>query len=341
MNKKRLSEISYMNLLFCILVVFIHVLSESVTRYDPSTFQFYAVAIPQKLSSFVVQGFLFLSGFKIYKFWKTPFKPITFWIKKTKAIFAPYFLWVLIFYCFFLYKGYLTFNIADLLRRTALGTLISPYYFIVILFQFYLLSPLFVWITNKINSWVVIILSTVISFASTRFLSTIFEGFKYSDRTFTTYLIYFVLGCIVAKYYGKICEFLIKNKVLVYLLYFVAAVAEAVVWYVIPSYAGVNVIEFCHILYCITTIFFTLTIFLNFKGKEIPPFIALADRATYLVYLNHFLFLFFIDDTMNRLGIDSTIIRLGIRLIFVFIASFAMSMIWQYFKNSILKRRTK
>lgn len=347
MTKKRLNELSYMNLLFCILVILIHVLSEPYTRYDRSTFQFFAIAIPHRLSSFVVQGFLFLSGLKMYKFWKTPFKPITFWSKKIKSIFAPYLLWVIIYYCFFLYLRYFPFNLAELVRYTLNGTLVSPFYFIVVLFQFYLLSPVFVWLTNKVNAWLLIISSTVISFVSTRYLSTILsslniiKGFKYSDRTFTTYMIYFVLGCIIAKYYDKICDILVKNKIVVYLTFAVSAIAEIIISYVIPRYVGVDVVEFYHIVYCVITIFFTLTLFSSIKQKDIHPFIAAADQATYLVYLSHCLFLFVINSVMNRIGITSTAIRFGIRFIFVYTAAFSMSMLWQYFKNLLLARKTK
>lgn len=341
MAKKRLNELSYMNLLFCILVILIHVLSEPYTRYDRQSFQFFAIAIPHRLSSFVVQGFLFLSGLKMYKFWKTPFKPVEFWVKKIKSIFAPYLLWVLIYYAFFLYMRYFPFNFSELVNYTVTGTLVSPFYFIIALFQFYLLSPLFVWLTNKVNAWILIVLSTIISFVSTRYLSTIFEGFKYSDRTFTTYLIYFILGCIVAKYYDKVCDFLVKNKIVIYITYAVSAVAEITISYFIPQYVGVDIVEFYHIVNCIVTIFFTLTLFSSIKQKEIHPFIAAADRATYIVYLCHCLFLFIINGLMDRIGINSTIIRLGIRLVFVYSASFALSMLWQYFKKSILARKIK
>lgn len=341
MNKKRLNEISYMNLLFCILVILIHVLSEPYTRYDRQSFQFFAIAIPHRLSSFVVQGFLFLSGLKMYKFWKTPFKPIEFWSKKIKSIFAPYLLWVLIYYAFFLFMRYFPFNLSELVKYTLTGTLVSPFYFIIALFQFYLLSPLFVWLTNKVNSLILIILSTIISFVSTRYLSTIIEGFKYSDRTFTTYLVYFILGCIVAKCYDKVCDFLVKNRIAVYTTYGVSAILEILFLYAIPQYVGINVIEFYHIVNCIITIFFTLTLFSSIKQKEIHPFIAAADRATYIVYLCHCLFLFIINGLMDRIGINSTIIRLGIRFVFVYSASFALSMLWHYFKKSFLSRRTK
>lgn len=64
-KRNRLPELSYLNLTFCILVALIHILSEPVSSLDRSSLQYFVVMIPHRLSSFVVQGFIFLSGLKL------------------------------------------------------------------------------------------------------------------------------------------------------------------------------------------------------------------------------------------------------------------------------------
>ena len=62
MAKKRLAELSYLNLLLCLLVIFIHVSAEPVSRLNRDSLQYLVVVVPWRLSAFVVQGFFFLSG---------------------------------------------------------------------------------------------------------------------------------------------------------------------------------------------------------------------------------------------------------------------------------------
>lgn len=64
MNKKY--EISFLNTLFCVLVIFIHVVSAPVTDLEKGTAAWTAVFVPWRLSAFVVQGFIFLSGMKMF-----------------------------------------------------------------------------------------------------------------------------------------------------------------------------------------------------------------------------------------------------------------------------------
>ncbi len=347
MIKKRLNELSYMNLLFCVIVVFIHILSEPISKYDHTSFQYFAVAIPHRLSSFVVQGFLFLSGLKMYKFWKKPFKPVDFWFKKIKSIFAPYILWVAIFYCYFVSINYFPFKISDLLIYIINGKLVSPFYFIIALFQFYLLSPLFIWLTNKVKVWILLVFSAIITFVSAKYLTVILNAllginnFEYSDRVFTTYLLYFIGGCIVAKYYEKVSDIFLKKKKFIYLAFVFTAIIEVLMFFVISKYAGWTIVELWHTIYCVIAIIFTFTLFSSIKEKNIHPFISAADRATYLVYLSHCLFLFFINSVMEAYNITSITTKLCIRFVFVYTATFSMSMIWNYLKNLVVTRRKK
>lgn len=58
-SQKRLLELSMMNVLFCMLVILIHVSSEPVSVLSKDSAAYIAVMAPQRLSSFVVQGSYF------------------------------------------------------------------------------------------------------------------------------------------------------------------------------------------------------------------------------------------------------------------------------------------
>ena len=64
--KTRKTEISMLNILLCLMVVFIHVSSAPVSQLNKESFQYITVMVPWRLSAFVVQGFIFLSGLKFF-----------------------------------------------------------------------------------------------------------------------------------------------------------------------------------------------------------------------------------------------------------------------------------
>ena len=68
MEKRR--EIDFANVFLCLLVMLIHILSKAVSALDRTSLQFAAVYIPSRLSSFVVQGFIFLSAVKYFMRYK-------------------------------------------------------------------------------------------------------------------------------------------------------------------------------------------------------------------------------------------------------------------------------
>jgi peptidoglycan/LPS O-acetylase OafA/YrhL len=65
MARRRLEELSILNVLFCMLVVLIHVLSHAVGALDRTGWQYALVLIPQRLAFVSVPGFFFLSGLKL------------------------------------------------------------------------------------------------------------------------------------------------------------------------------------------------------------------------------------------------------------------------------------
>ena len=65
-SKTRRHEISFLNVVFCMLVVFIHIISYAVASFSPGSINYNLAMFPWRLSSFVVQGFVLLSGIKLF-----------------------------------------------------------------------------------------------------------------------------------------------------------------------------------------------------------------------------------------------------------------------------------
>jgi len=97
---KKKTEISYMNIFLCLLVVFIHVSSEPVSKLDKSGLPYIFIMVPWRLSAFVVQGFIFLSSLKIFLKPISHFDYLSFIKNRVKTILFPYIIWVMIYYLY-------------------------------------------------------------------------------------------------------------------------------------------------------------------------------------------------------------------------------------------------
>ena len=63
--KKRIGQLTLLNVLFAMLVIFIHVSSKPLMSLRHEGLPYLVVMVAWRLSSFATQGFIFLSGFKL------------------------------------------------------------------------------------------------------------------------------------------------------------------------------------------------------------------------------------------------------------------------------------
>ena len=82
--------------------------------------------------------------------------------KRIKTVLIPYIFAVLIYYVYFMRNGYFPFSVKDIVFYVLSGSLVSPFYFIVAIMQFYLLMPLWIKMTEKIKPLPAIAISLVI-----------------------------------------------------------------------------------------------------------------------------------------------------------------------------------
>lgn len=345
MGKRRNPTLSYLNLLFCILVVFIHTTSEPVTAYPSGTLPYFAVMIPWRLSSFVVQGFLFLSGVKLCLDGKDTLRAPSFWWRRFRGVVIPYLLWNLLYYCYFVHNGYFPFRLSDLVGYTLRGDLVSPFYFVILIVQFYLLAPLFVRLTAKCRSIPLLAGSFVIMLVCWKGTAPLLRAFNigpfpYMDRVFVTYLFYFVLGCVAGRHYERFCAVLKKHTVALGIAAALLAVGDIVMYAVLLPVVGGDVADVYHVLWCTVAILFAFALCRRVK-RPMPRFLALADKATYPVFLVHCLPIFWINEKMTFLGIQSTALRYGIRMLFVYTVSFGLCILWQLTREHFWKRKNQ
>lgn len=317
---KRKSEITFLSLTMCLLVIFIHITSWTLPNLDRSSFQYLALLFPWRLSAFVVQGFLFLSGVRLFLSGK-PFAYGRFLVDRLVRIVLPYLLWIAVYYAYFIGIGWYKFSLHDLIRYVFLGTLCSHFYFVVVLVQFYLLMPLWRWLLTRFDARIVCTAAILLTALFKQFCH-----FGYDDRVFPAYLCYFLLGAAVGKNYAAVTAWL-KKRIPALAAAFVATAAADLYFTYRSQVLGKTFAWFepLHLCYCLATIFFLFALFARLSDgiDRLPKFLSLCDRSSYLIYLSHILPIYVANDLIFRMGITDMLYAYLLRFAFTYVVTFA------------------
>lgn len=304
-------EISFVNVVLCLLVMWIHICSVAVTGLPKENISFFGVYVPWRLSAFVVQGFIFLSALKYFRK-EGAFSYGSFLWGRIRKIGVPYVIAVIISYLGLIDLGYYTFDAGFLGESLLLGNMIAPFYFIIIIFQFYILMPLWRKMTEKVDFWVAVLASVM--------LMRLFHGglpamigmispgteFIYNDRVFTSYLAYWVLGCYAGKYYDRFLEGIRKNQGVLLTGFVIFVLTDGLLSYANNrGFFRVSFLEDVHTLYV-----FCAILFLFWIGKKVADRVMAwkvvqgIDRMSFYLYLYHGIFLYYVQDAfLNRFGV--------------------------------------
>ena len=325
-----------MNLLMCMLVIFVHIASWTINSLDRTSVKYIFLMVPWRLSAFVVQGFLFLSGVKLFSSEK-PFHYGRFLYGRVKGILVPYLLWVGIYYAYFIGIGWYTFSFADLAEYIFLGTLCSHFYYVVIAMQFYLLMPLFRNLLARSNPWAVAVESVVLTV-----IYKLFWHFPYDDRVFTHYLCYFTVGAIVGKHYARVTAWLMRRLAWLFAAFLALGFADAFLTYRSQVYGEVfRLFEALHLAYCFSAIFFFLTLFLFLsRGRTLPRPLALLDRSSYAIYLAHVLPIYLANAALHRAGVNDLLYAFVLRGIFTYAVTLTLAALYTLGKEKLHARKT-
>jgi len=339
-NAEKKHEITALNLILCILVVFIHCASHPVSNYIKPSLAYTITFIPWRLSAFVVQGFIFLSAVKLFSKPTDSFNYVSFILNRIKTILIPYIFAVLIYYVYFMRNGYFPFSIKDILFYIISGSLVSPFYFIIAIMQFYLLMPLWIKMTEKIKPAAAIILSLFIMLIAKHYIPQLLSGYEkiatYNDRIFTTYLIYWTAGCYVGKNYTSVCQY--AKKLLIPIMMFFIAAASADILFSYRTFVYGQYFPFLenlHMIYCILAIMFLFSLFTHVKNI---PFADTLNSVSFNVYLYHCLVIFIFNDFMARLGITSITVQFILRILLAYGITFTLCIIYRNIKTIIKSR---
>ena len=329
--KSRLLELSVLNVFFCLLVVFIHVSADPLTRLTLGSWQYILVMLPRRLASFVVQGFILLSGVKMFLN-KTDVSYRAH-LKRTARIAVTYIVWVLVYFAYFTVSDNFTVNLRELPRHILTGDLVAHFYFIIIIVQFYLLTPVWARLIKRGSPVLLIPLALILSVIFGQHLPNMLEltfgisDFAYSDRVFAKYLIYWIAGCCIGANYGAFKRQLRRSLKPAAAAFVISAAINAALCCL--HYVGGRSIPWFEsfiVIYHFSAILFFFALACRFadrqpriKSSRVTSIVQSLDKVTFGVYLSHILVMFIVGDVLALFQGVSIGVSYSVRMVFTYI----------------------
>ncbi|MDO7787940.1 acyltransferase [Desulforamulus aquiferis] len=326
--RDKVAELDLLRAIAAISVIIIHITATPLMLGIQGSPYHLAVTLANQFARFSIPAFVFVTGFVLfYNYrdyhsvnWSAYFR------KRITYVLVPYFLWSLLY---FLFKQYISFREINLteawmpfLKALLMGESFYHLYFVVLIFQFYLLFPLVLPLWQRVEkhaglvtlvifglylAWVAMLFYNIRPWSS----PLISFLFKYQGKLFLTWLGFFVLGAYCAGRLSTVRAFLLRWTnwfVLGACALLVAMVAE---FYgriaqpgVIISYAATS-IRPLGILFTVVTIMAIIAVALKYLPGSSPltRFTGKVSGQSYGIYLIHPLVLTFLEVFEGRLGL--------------------------------------
>ncbi|UOF91297.1 acyltransferase [Fodinisporobacter ferrooxydans] len=232
-RKEKIQELDVIRGLAFLAVVMQHTLGAYIRQPAVQTSESILLGMLFNISKFAVPAFVFVTGIVLFYNYFDSFSYITFIKKRAKEILVPYLLWTCIYELYSNGIPVVTMTwIKSFAKNIVLGREYYHLWFVVMIFQFYLvfpiLSSIFRWFYRRITNvrrFVIVFGLLTVLFASYMWFvlngiiggqihstSYIFKFFaRFIDRNFVSWLYYFLLGGIVGVSINKWREFIIQS----------------------------------------------------------------------------------------------------------------------------------
>ncbi len=332
--QRKLSEISSFEVILCLSVVLIHILSESIASYDKGTILSFLSFSASTVLTFVVPAFMISAGIKFaHKFENTAFNYFSFMRGRFAKIYLPYVIFTIIHYLYFVfYRKYFDFDISELFNYVLHGSIVAPFYFIALIMQFYILSPIIMMFCRIIPSNLGIFIAAIINIVCLYFSG----GSRYGDRIFTVYLLYWVIGCYIGMDFRVAISRLLRLKKIIVPLGIIFTIIYTGVSY--AEFLGIfNIFltEILKIVFCISASFMWLVLMPKSEGY-------IADNlapVTFYVFLIHCLIIIETQFWLTNWGITSIPLRFVITFFATYIISLVVSVVFLKIKDLFVKSK--
>lgn len=270
-------------------VIAIHVTGSSY-GYEDTSLTFNTTVIWRQFVNFSVPLFLTISGYFLASKKISDFNNYYSFIKKQiPRVIIPYCLWGILYIGLDLLRGE---EINNTIFKFLSFQISTPFYFIFLILQFYLLLPILKKLAkNKggvIVSALISFLSCLVIFYLRYFTNTHLPIIIYAGL-FPTWMVFYVLGM-----YLKMNKINVKSKILLlfFVISFILSLAET--YYIYGLFNdianSVTAVKISSFLYSISLVL--LLFRLREKIISFPPFMVYLGQISFGLYLSHMLILF-------------------------------------------------
>jgi len=290
-----------MNVALCLFVIYIHAASGVMGTMDVDSWQYILVMSAWRIASCAVPGFFFLSALKLsFGADKAGFSYPKYILSRIKRVWLPYAAAAAVYLVFFLYHNYMEFDISNAVKLFLDGNMSAHFYFVIAVMQFYLLAPLWRWLVKKLEDPLFAVIAVVSAYFIglffgqylVDFIYIFYKGgvFPYSDRTFTTYIFWWVMGLAAGRHYEKVKAALSKHFLAVTLFFAFAAIYNVFLLYIHNSgRTWIYWLDTSHTFYVVGAIVFMLAISTRLSKTKFAGWapVCYIDRTSYSIYLWH------------------------------------------------------
>lgn len=340
---RRAEELNYFNAIACLMVILIHVLSVGISGAEPTSWQLLLIFLPWKAAACVVPAFLFSGAVKLALQWDhmpSPGEYGTYILGRLRKIYLPYVVWNTIYYLAFLPIGYVRGSLKEFLSYLWIGNLSSPFYYVVIVMQFYLLLPLWVWLVKRVPWYCALGTAVLVTLLSQQFspvLQLMGIDFAYLDRVFPSYLLFWVGGLYVGKSYDPVSASLRKNsRAILFTALPVAIFLLFSYWQFAFQVYALNLNYFKPFSDCLSILLLlTLCIAIRDARPAWAGILRKIHAASFFVYLSHCLFLTMGTLLLNGLGVSRLSALLLLRLLICYTCPFLLFWLWSRCKGAL------
>ena len=302
---------------------------------------------PWQIAAYVVPAFLFCGAVKLsfqINENKLPSWPV-YMKRRIQKVYLPYVLATVVYFLVFGIFGKLGLSLKQLLHYLLVGDVSAPLYYIIVVMQFYLLLPLWKWLVQKIPASIALPAAAMIYMLMPQEASAVTQigvAFRYTDRVFPTYLVFWVLGLYVGKHYESVSDALNGHRkaagcsmLLVLLFAFVSYRLNLEA----KSPLGTGGMKmFSDVLTIIGLLSLCLWI-LQSKHERVKKLLAAIHTVSFPVYLYHCLFLELGNGALRRLGIRNEGLLLLMRALICYTVPFVLCFAFRACRKRLLSRK--
>lgn len=295
MNRKH--EITYARAIFCLIIVGVHILSRYLNDVELQDHNRMIVVTFQILILFGTPCFIILSESLISMVYKDKL-PKNFLVKRFKYIMIPYFS-IGTFYVYSKYK--LGSNEESFWQLFKENLLIGDWdgWFVMAIFQFYILHLIFHKVLSKANPIIMIVISFIISLTHSYLM---YDNDAYSNwwnefyplfhRTNILYwLFYFVFGYYLGRYYNEVLSFM--EKKLKWLVVSLIILALSIIYSIYQNDVTFVQSNRYDILLYSSLVFILVLVISKKLSKFNISFLFFIGEISFFIYLTHKIMLYY------------------------------------------------